>query len=175
MATKASKKAAKRERVDLEVSIAAPPAVVWDAIVSDPAAWWGSPFLLGGEASRGLHLEAWPGGRFWEDFGPLGGGLWATVTRVRKHEHLKFSGDFGTAPGEVVLSLTPSSGGTTLKLQHVWSVPVDRETVGSYAWGWDDLLGRRLKTLIEEGERLGLAAEIAARKKAKRARKNGPA
>ena len=70
---------------------------------------------------------------------------------------IKFSGEFGTAPSEVLIELKPAGKDTRVTITHTWNVTVDPETAASYEWGWTELIGTRLKEFVETGERLGVS------------------
>ncbi|MEM7355876.1 MAG: SRPBCC domain-containing protein [Acidobacteriota bacterium] len=86
----------------LEMRIAADPSKVWQALTSDIGKWWPSEFFCGGgsdASERRFLLEAWPGGRMWEDWGSGDGLLWATVVNVVAGKTLEMSGFQGPAWG----------------------------------------------------------------------------
>jgi len=87
--------------LQLEVTIRAAPAAVWQALTNDIGKWWPGTFFCGaGSASRpSFHLEARPGGRMWEDHGNGEGLLWATVVNVVTNKTLDMNGAVGPAWG----------------------------------------------------------------------------
>jgi hypothetical protein len=62
------------------------------------------------------------------------------------------------AHGIVSFELEPRGKGTLLKLTHRAFGELTKETERNYTGGWTDLLGTRLKELVERGKRAGLRA-----------------
>jgi uncharacterized protein YndB with AHSA1/START domain len=144
--------------IEQEVTLAAPPARVYQALTDEVSAWWGAPYLIGGRA-RSLRLEARLGGRFYQEWDAGDGALWAVVSSLRRGEHLELTGPMGmsgSVQGRVRLELHPEGQGTRLTLSHRAIGDVDDQTRASYTKGWTDLLGTRLKAFVEKGERRGL-------------------
>jgi len=155
-------------RIEQQVAIDAPPARVFEALTKRLSAWWGAPYLIG-VGARDLIVEPRLGGRVYEDWGGGAGALWATVTSIRKNEHIEWTGRIGMGGaviGVVMYRLEPSENGTVLRLSHRAAGDLAPETERNYSRGWQDLLGTRLRAFLEEGERRGLrkgAARTAAR------------
>jgi DNA-binding transcriptional ArsR family regulator len=76
--------------VELEISIQAPVAEVWKAIVEKPGSWWRKDFFAG--PVKEFRFEARPGGRLWEDWGNGGGLVWYTVAAVTPGKSLDLAG-----------------------------------------------------------------------------------
>lgn len=137
----------------VEVSIAAPPARVWRALVSETAAWWRGAFLTTGPSSR-FRVEARPGGRLWEDAGRGRGLLWAHVVRADAPSRLEFVGDISPAWGGPVrfqtsIRLEDAPGGTTLRLEDALVGNATPRLVEALEDGWTLLLGTMLRAHVE--------------------------
>lgn len=65
---------------EFEVVIAAQPARVWEALVTESAAWWPKDFHKSERAQRFV-IEPVLGGRAYEDFGGGDGLVWYSVNR----------------------------------------------------------------------------------------------
>ncbi len=148
--------------IEQEVTIEASPARVFDALTKEVVAWWGAPYLMSPDAAKDLVLEPEPGGRFFESWGDGQGSLWATVTAIKPAQRLELTGPIGmrgAVLGVVSIELHPKGNGTLLTLSHRAVGEVTPEIRASYASGWSDLLGTRLKVFVETGTRYGLGRE----------------
>jgi uncharacterized protein YndB with AHSA1/START domain len=144
--------------VALEVAIGAPPATVFSALTEDPGGWWGHPFLA--QQAVGLSLEPRLGGLFverWED----GGSVLATVTAWSQHRHLELTGPFhlGVAVGVATFDVARTDDGTLVRFAFQAVGAVDPGVAEQMAQGWNELIGTRLKALVEDGARLGIAPD----------------
>lgn len=142
--------------VEAETVIAASPHRVWHALTTKIAAWWGAPYQRG-EADD-VVLDARPGGLLLERWAD-GGAVWGTVTAVRQARHLEIEGAVGMVgpvSGVVRITLDPQGEDTVVRLSHEAVGKVDDETQRSYSLGWEDLLGVRLKALVEDGTHYGV-------------------
>ncbi|MFN8459621.1 MAG: helix-turn-helix domain-containing protein [Anaerolineae bacterium] len=151
-------------QVEQEVSINASAERVFEALTADVAAWWGAPYLLTA-SPQAIILEPQVGGRLYEQSSSGDGALWATVTTIRKNEHLELTGPIGMSGAlhsVVTFNLEPKNEGeaTLLKLSHHAIGQLGDDTQSNYNAGWQELLGVRLKTFVEKGERLGLSKGI---------------
>jgi len=151
---------ANRPAVDLalDVSIAATRSDVFAALTADPGGWWGHPYLR--SDSTGLSLERRLGGlvvETWED----GGTVLATVTGWADDRYLQLIGPFhlGVALGIATFELSDRDNGTTVQFSFRAIGAIETQLVERFAEGWTDLVGRRLKTLVETGTRLGIAPD----------------
>ncbi|MCY2961025.1 MAG: SRPBCC domain-containing protein [Planctomycetota bacterium] len=141
-----------------EVRIGAPPERVWNALVRETSSWWHSEFYVGGEP-RSFHIEAWIGGRMWEDGGGGQGLLWGTVIGVRTAEFLQVSGvldaPFG-GPASLLTTwrLEARDGGTVLRFQQTTWGAAGAGTNASLDAGWRFLFERCLKEWVEAGRRV---------------------
>src|SRR4030095_5770087 len=95
--------------VKFEVSVNAPAAKVYDALVGQIGSWWASEHTYSGDA-KNLTIDARPGGCFCEKL-PNGGGIeHARVIYVAPREILRLSGALGP--------LQTAGGAGTLIWQH---------------------------------------------------------
>jgi uncharacterized protein YndB with AHSA1/START domain len=144
--------------VAFEVKIAAPPTAVFSALTEDPGGWWGHPFLA--QQAVGLSLEPRLGGLFVERWDE-GGSVIATVTGWSRHRHLELTGRFhlGVALGVATFDLARTDEGTLLGFAFRAVGAVDPGVAEQMAQGWNELIGTRLKALVEGGARLGIAPD----------------
>jgi uncharacterized protein YndB with AHSA1/START domain len=144
--------------VALRVLMAAPPSTVFAALTEDPGGWWGPPYLRSGTTA--LNLDRRLGGHLvevWE----TGGALLATITAWTQDRQLELTGPFhlGLALGIASFELSPTADGTEVEFTFRAVGIVEDELIESFAKGWGELVGQRLKTLVETGRRLGIAPD----------------
>ncbi|MDQ6721321.1 MAG: ArsR family transcriptional regulator [Candidatus Dormibacteraeota bacterium] len=151
---------ANRPAVDLalDVSIAAPRSDVFAALTADPGGWWGHPFLR--SDVTGITLEQRLGGlvvETWED----GGAVLATVTGWTNDRFLQLTGPFhlGLALGIATFELSDRDDGTIVQFSFRAIGAIEPQFVDLFAEGWTELVGRRLKALVETGTRLGISPD----------------
>jgi DNA-binding transcriptional ArsR family regulator/uncharacterized protein YndB with AHSA1/START domain len=160
VAGRAKRMNADRPTVDvaLDVAIAAPRNLVFAALTEDPGGWWGHPYLRSETTDLtlepklgGLVVEAWDGG----------GAVVATVTGWTEGRYLQLTGPFhlGLALGTATFQLTDGDDGTNLEFSFRAIGVIESQLVERFAEGWGELVGRRLKTLVETGKRLGVAPD----------------
>jgi DNA-binding transcriptional ArsR family regulator/uncharacterized protein YndB with AHSA1/START domain len=144
--------------VALHVVIAAPASLVFAALTEDPGGWWGQPYLRSDATNLtlepqlgGLVVESWEGG----------GAVLATVTGWTDGRYLQLTGPFhlGLALGIATFQLSDSDGGTSVEFSFRAIGAIEPELVERFAEGWTELVGRRLKTLVETGKRLGVVPD----------------
>jgi DNA-binding transcriptional ArsR family regulator/uncharacterized protein YndB with AHSA1/START domain len=142
--------------IAFDVRIEASPAAVFNALVTDPGGWWGHPMLR--PQATGLTLEARLGGLFVEHW-ERGGAVLAAVTQLAKDRHLELTGPFhlGLGLGVAGFDLAADGDGTLLQFSFRAFGPIDPDSAKQFSEGWRELLTRRLKTLVEQGVRLGVA------------------
>jgi uncharacterized protein YndB with AHSA1/START domain len=147
-------------RVEVSVDIAAHPDRVWDALVDEPSAWWGAPYLLLEGAST-IELPLRAGEPVVEHLGDASA-LWGVVTLCDPGREYAWHGQMGMGPsadGEVRFSLELGPGGTRVTVVHdavvLWGSGA-AALRASYDAGWLDLL-ERLRALVETGSRHGSA------------------
>jgi uncharacterized protein YndB with AHSA1/START domain len=108
--------------VKFEVSVNAPAAKVYDALVAEIGSWWDSEHTYSGDA-KNLSLDARPGGCFCEKL-PNGGGIeHARVIYVAPREVLRLSGALGPlqasgVAGTLTWKLTSGTDNTRLQLSY---------------------------------------------------------
>jgi DNA-binding transcriptional ArsR family regulator len=139
----------------LDIEIAGTAVAVFTALTKDVGGWWGHPFVTTRAAS--LALDPRLGGLFterWEN----GGHVIASVTGWAQDEHLELTGSFhmGVGIGVAAFDLTESGAGTLLRFSFRAIGVVDAEVAEGMFRGWADLVGSRLKELVETGTRLGI-------------------
>jgi uncharacterized protein YndB with AHSA1/START domain len=144
--------------VALDVAIAAPRSLVFAALTEDPGGWWGHPYLR--SDATGLTLEPRLGGlvvESWEG----GGFVLASVTGWTDGGYLQLTGPFhlGLALGIATFELSDSDEGTSVKFSFRAIGAIEPQLVERFAEGWTELIGRRLKSLVETGKRLGVAPD----------------
>jgi DNA-binding transcriptional ArsR family regulator/uncharacterized protein YndB with AHSA1/START domain len=141
--------------VALDIEIAGPPAAVFAALTKDVGGWWGHPFVTARATS--LALDPRLGGLFterWEN----GGQVIASVTGWGQDEHLRLAGSFhmGVGIGVATFDLAESDAGTLLRFSFRAIGVMDAETAGAMSRAWAELVGTRLRRLVETGTRLGM-------------------
>jgi DNA-binding transcriptional ArsR family regulator/uncharacterized protein YndB with AHSA1/START domain len=141
--------------IALDIEIAGAPAAVFAALTNDIGGWWGHPFITARATS--LALDPRLGGLFterWEN----GGQVIASVTGWAQDEHLQLTGSFhmGVGVGVAAFDLAESGAGTLLRFSFRAIGVVDAEVAGAMSRAWAELVGTRLKTLVETGTRLGI-------------------
>ena len=141
--------------IALDVEIAGTPAAVFAALTKDIGGWWGHPFVTARATS--LALDPRLGGLFterWEN----GGQVIAAVTGWGQDEHLQLTGSFHMAIGVGVAAfdLAKSGGGTLLRFSFRAVGVMDAAAAEGMSHGWAELVGTRLKGLVETRTRLGI-------------------
>lgn len=149
-----------RPAVDLalEVAMGATPTAVFSALTEDPGGWWGHPFLT--QQAIALSLESRLGGMLVERWDG-GGSVIATVTGWSRDRHLELTGPFhlGVVLGIATFDLARTDEGTLLSFAFRAVGAVDPGVAEQMADGWNELIGNRLKALVERGDRLGIAPD----------------
>ena len=141
--------------VALDIEIAGTPAAVFAALTKDIGGWWGHPFVTARATS--LALDPQLGGLFAERW-QNGGQVIASVTSWAQDEHLQLTGSFhmGVGVGVATFDLAESGGGTLLQFSFRAIGVVDAEVAEAMSRAWAELVGTRLKRLVETGTRLGI-------------------
>ena len=138
------------------VTIAAPPAGVWQAL-GRIGEWWSSAHTFSHDA-HSLHLSLEPGGCLCEQFPGGGGARRMIVTYVEPGRTLRLDGapgpmEAGAPSGHLTFSLAPAANGTVLSVTFEgggfakdgfdqWGPPLDR-VLGEQA--------QRLRRYVESG------------------------
>jgi DNA-binding transcriptional ArsR family regulator/uncharacterized protein YndB with AHSA1/START domain len=141
--------------IALDIEIAGTPAAVFAALTKDIGGWWGHPFVTARATS--LALDPQLGGLFterWEN----GGQVIASVTGWAQDEHLQLTGSFhmGVGVGVAAFDLTESGSGTLLQFSFRAIGVMDADVAEAMSRAWAELVGTRLKGLVETGTRLGI-------------------
>jgi len=141
--------------VALDVEIAGSPGTVFAALTKDVGGWWGSPFVTARATS--LALEPRLGGLFTERW-DNGGQVIASVTGWAQDEYLALTGSFhmGVGVGVATFDLAEAGTGTLLRFSFRAIGVVDAAVAGEMSSGWAELVGARLKELVETGTSLGI-------------------
>jgi len=141
--------------VALDIEIAGPPAAVFAALTEDAGGWWGPPFVTARATS--LALDPRLGGLFTERWGN-GGQVIASVTGWAQDEHLQLTGSFhlGAGVGVAAFDLAEAGPGTLVRFSFRAIGVVDAGAAGAISRGWAELVGTRLKELVETGARPGI-------------------
>jgi uncharacterized protein YndB with AHSA1/START domain len=144
--------------VALDIAIAAPRSLVFAALTEDPGGWWGHPYLR--SDTTNLTLEPQLGGLFVESW-EGGGAVLASVTGWTAGRYLQLTGPFhlGLALGVATFQLSDTDDGTSVQFSFRAIGAIEPQLIEQFAEGWTDLVGRRLKTLVETGKRLGVAPD----------------
>jgi len=141
--------------VALDVTIAGTPNQVFAALTEDIGGWWGYPAL--DSRALSVSLDASLGGDFVEHW-EHGGQLVATVTGLSAANHLTMTGPFhlGLAVGMAAFDLEEIADGTLLHFTFRAFGDIDPAKAEGFGSGWNELLGTRLKALVETGTRMGI-------------------
>ncbi len=141
--------------IALDIEIAGTPAAVFAALTKDTGGWWGHPFVTA--RSTALALDPRLGGLFTEQW-DNGGQVIASVTGWAQDEHLQLTGSFhmGVGVGVAAFDLAESAAGTLLRFSFRAIGVVDAAVAEDMSRAWAELVGTRLKGLVETGTRLGM-------------------
>src|SRR6266566_3567834 len=165
LGARAKRMNADRPTVDVafDVAIAAPRGLVFAALTEDPGGWWGHPYLR--SETTDLTLDARLGGLVVERWNG-GGAVLATVTGWTQGRYLQLTGPFhlGLALGIATFELSDRDDGTNLEFSFRAIGAIESQLVERFAEVWGELVGQRLKTLVEAGKRLGVAPDAPKRK-----------
>jgi uncharacterized protein YndB with AHSA1/START domain len=105
----------------LEITIAATPARVWQALTAESPAWWPKDFHTSARALRFV-IEPFLGGRAYEDFGGGDGLVWYSVVGLEVGWELVLAGHLlppfgGPAVTGLRLTLSTQGSSTLLRVQ----------------------------------------------------------
>src|SRR5215475_11192476 len=101
-----------------------------------------------------MTLEAWPGGRWFRDFGAGNGHFWATVQAIKRPTLLEFYGPlFMSYPvsSNVQYRLSEEPGGTLIKFRHLALGLIEDEHRKGVVTGWGSIHAR-VKAAAERGK-----------------------
>lgn len=149
--------------IELKVFINATREKVFNSLVTNVSHWWGRPFIIN-EQTTNIILEPKIGGLFYETWDNVQGYKWGEVTHLKTNEVLELTGSFGMpdivhSKVKITLEDENNGTGTNLFFSHQAMGPLDEKNKTSYAGGWKDLIGTRLKVYVEEGIKMGLGHE----------------
>lgn len=148
--------------IEQEIKLNASTRKVFAALTGDLSSWWGAPYLQDAKNAKSVHLEPKLGGRFLEKWSEDEGAIWAVVTNLKKNERIILHGSMampGAVYGTIRFDLEDEKGTTRLKLSHHAVGEVNEDLQEGYRGGWEDLLGLRLKSFVETGEKMGIGHE----------------
>ncbi len=143
---------------ELEISITAPPATVWRALLDETQAWWLPDFRMVGPESV-VTLDPVAGGRGLVEELPGGGSLlWYSVQMHAPAQHQLWlvghiAPDFG-GPATSMLKLEAGPDGETgcrLRISDALLGNVSEAMARSLHEGWSQLFGTGLKSHVESG------------------------
>lgn len=145
--------------IALDIEIAGTTGAVFAALTKDVGGWWGPPFVTARATS--LHLDPRLGGLFTERWAN-GGQVIASVTGWAQDEHLQLTGPFhlGVGIGIAAFDLAESGAGTLLRFSFQAIGVMDAKVAQDMSRGWAELVGTRLKRLVETGTRLGIDPDV---------------
>lgn len=138
-------------QIEQEIQIESPAKEVFEHMTNDVSTWWSHSFT---ETPKRIVLEPKLGGHFFEEFESGGSALYATVTYIEPNKKLVLQGPMGKSGaivGSIAFELNEGAGGTLLKLSHHAFGEVTDEQKQNYSKGWQELLGNRLKSVVEKG------------------------
>ncbi|MCB1216763.1 hypothetical protein KDL44_05185 [bacterium] len=141
--------------IEQELTIAAPPAHVYDCYVNGISQWWSRDWVMGGPRTTEIVIEQQPGGRLLEVWEGGGGCLWAFVQSLSPGRMISFSipeGVMWSGAGmfRLVFADAEDGNGTVLKLSHHCFNQYSEDAHSGYVEGWTELIGRRLKEHAED-------------------------
>ena len=139
-------------QIELEVSIQAPRARVWGAIINEVGSWWHPDFYAIPGAT--ITLEPRAGGRLYEKNPDGAEGLWYTVTAINPERILELVGHLrpeygGPATSLLKLSLGEKDGVTKLAITDTLFGSIDENTRKNIGTGWQQLFEEGLKAYLE--------------------------
>jgi len=139
--------------IELEVSIAAPPARVWKALMEETGQWWPREFFVG-PSPKGFIIEPRVGGRMYEDWGNGAGLMWAQVIAYDPPNSIDLLGHLtaqfgGPASTQFRIALSEKDKGTVLKLSDTVFGRLSDEKYNQTKEGWSYLLDGALRKHVE--------------------------
>ena len=126
------------------VSLAAPPARVFEALTREIGDWW--PFR---QAKQGARLTVAPeiGAALVEQGADGHAAIWAQIEEIQPPSRLYFSGRFamvGAVAGRVHFDLAAEGAGCRLEVAHQAVGAIAEEAEASFRAGWRELLEKAL-------------------------------
>jgi uncharacterized protein YndB with AHSA1/START domain len=137
MVTSAAEEVVQKLEIIRETEIAAPMDIVFETILEQLGPLNETPE---GKALA-MKLEAWPGGRWFRDFGNNAGHLWGHVQSIRPNDLLEIHGPlFMSAPAvsHLLYRLSEKGGKTIVKFSHraIGQIPADMLDGSAVNQGW---------------------------------------
>lgn len=132
------------------VQIAAPPDLVWDALIK-PNRWWASDHTWSGDA-KNMYLSAQAGGCFCELLPDVKGSVeHGRVVLARPGKELRLAGALGplqamAVSGNLHIALEPRDGGTGVTMRYIVGGAIDGD-VAMLAPAVDGVLAQQLAGL----------------------------
>jgi uncharacterized protein YndB with AHSA1/START domain len=126
-------------RLDKEIQIAAPAAIVFESVLDQT----GTGFTMPDGKSMQAKLEPWPGGRWYRDLGNNTGHFWGHVQVIKPPTLLELVGPMMMSYpviNHVQYRLTEKSGITTLTLIHRAMGDLNMEHLQGVHKGWEHIL-----------------------------------
>jgi len=140
-------------QIEMEISIKAKPARVWEALVQETSRWWHKDFYTSPSA-KGFVIEPRLGGQAYEDLGNGAVQVWYTVIGVHPPNSIMLLGLLTPAfggPAQTILqlNLNASSKSTTLQLSDTIFGRVSDDKLTQTREGWTMLFDGGLKAFVE--------------------------
>lgn len=139
MSAKVSEQVIETLKVTREIEIAATIDIVWETVLENMGPLNESP----SKECHNLTLEAWPGGRWYRDFGDNTGHCWGHVQSIKPPELLELYGPmFMSAPAanHVIFRLKEGNGLTHITFSHRAAGLIPHELMDGIEVnkGWDN-------------------------------------
>lgn len=145
MSTNVSEEVMQTLEVIKDEQIAAPIDVVFETILEQMGPFNETP----DGTALPMKLEAWPGGRWFRDFGNNMGHLWGHVQSIKKPTLLEIYGPLfmsGPAMSNVQYRLTAEPGGTRVQFSHRAIGQIEPRHRAGVNEGWGSLITRIRET-----------------------------
>ncbi len=138
--------------IRLDITYQASAEAVFAALTTDVGRWWGHPYL--NVSATGVSLDATLGGLFVEEWGRGSGAVIAQVSAIERDRRLQLTGTFhmGLVVGIAEFVLEAAGSGTDLRFHFRAIGDPDPKVAPFAADGWGDLLGVRLRSVVESGQ-----------------------
>src|ERR1700744_3255481 len=133
-----------------EEEIAAPIEIVFETILEQMGPLNSTP-----EKQMPMVLEAWPGGRWYRDFGNKTGHFWGVVQAIKPPSLLEISGPLfmsNPAVSNVQYRLTQEGEMTRMRFVHRAVGWIGEEDY-AVEWGWNQLMERIRAASVERARR----------------------
>ena len=144
--------------IQLEVTIDAPKAEVWEAVVSSPDEWWITELrCVPGNST--VTLEPRAGGGFIEENDAGGSLLWFSVIAIDPPNSINLAGAIappfgGPCNAYLYIELEEQGESTVVKMTNSLHGHVNEAALPSIEGGWKMLLVNGLKSFVETGKRV---------------------